>query len=82
MRTKGNILTENIKINDIHYEFEYGCGIKCKVIELPKKDNEGHWDWKSEEIGTGRIIHYRCTEGFSHYGPNLYDYDAYKLFNK
>lgn len=30
--TNGNIIVENIKVGDIHYEFAYGCGIKCEVI--------------------------------------------------
>ena len=30
--TKGNVIVENIKIGDIHYEYEYNLGIKCEVI--------------------------------------------------
>jgi hypothetical protein len=26
--TKGNIIVEDIKVGDIHYEFEYSLGIK------------------------------------------------------
>ena len=35
--TKGNVIVENIKIGDIHYEFEYGMGIKCEVQNLKIK---------------------------------------------
>lgn len=83
-RTKGNVIVENIKIGDIHYEFEYGIGIKSKVITLPvrieNEDGEGYWSWKSEQLSNGRIINYGVNEKYSHYGPNLYDYEAYKGF--
>lgn len=29
--TKGNVIVEKIKIGDIHYEYEYGIGIKSEV---------------------------------------------------
>jgi hypothetical protein len=28
-RTRGNVIIENIKVGDIHYEYELGLGIKC-----------------------------------------------------
>lgn len=77
--TKGNIIVENIKIGDIHYEFEYGCGIKCEVISLPTRDEDGLWSWRSKKTNDGKIIYYAVKEGFSHYAPNLYDYEAYKV---
>ena len=75
--TKGNIIVEEIKIGDIHYEYEYGVGIKCKVITLPEEDNEGNWSWKSENVTGGKEINYFVNPKYSHYGPNLYDYEAY-----
>ena len=80
--TKGNIIVEDIKVGDIHYEFDYGCCIKSKVLTLPvsttQEDGTIYWSWKSEKIPGGRIITYGASEGYSHYGPNLYDYEAYK----
>lgn len=32
--TKGNVVIESIKIGDIHYEYDYGCGVKVEVICL------------------------------------------------
>jgi len=78
-RTKGNIIVEDIKMGDIHYEYEYGIGIKCEVISLPVRDDDGYWTWKSKSLNTGKIIDYGVTEGMSHYAPNLYDYEAYKV---
>ena len=78
-RTKGNVIIENIKIGDIHYEFEYGIGIKCEVISLPQRDENGYWTWKSKNLNSGRIIDYGVNEKYSHYGPNLYDYVAYNV---
>ena len=36
--TKGNVIVENIKIGDIHYEYGYGQELKVKVISLPIKE--------------------------------------------
>lgn len=79
--TKGNVIVDNIKVGDIHYEFEYGIGIKCEVITLPVRNKEGFWTWKSKNLNTGKIINYGVQEGMSHYAPNLYDYIAYKVSN-
>jgi len=76
--TKGNIIVENIKIGDIHYEYHYNIGIKVEVISKPIK-NDNKWSWQSKQISTGEIINYLVTEGLSHYGPNLYDYEAYSV---
>jgi hypothetical protein len=78
IRTKGNIIVNDIKVGDIHYEFEYGCCAKVKVISLPEFSNDGCADWKSENLLTGRVINYRVCAKHSHYGPNLYDYEAYQ----
>jgi len=77
--TKGNVIVENIKVGDIHYEFEYGMGIKCEVITLPVRDEEGYWTWKSRNLYNKKEILYGVKEGMGHYGPNLYDYEAYKV---
>ena len=74
--TKGNVIVENIKIGDIHYEYEYGVGIKSKVLTLPVRSDEGYWTWTSETISNGKPIKYGVSEKYSHYGPNLYDYEA------
>lgn len=75
--TKGNIIVEDIKIGDIHYEFGYGACIKTKVISLPKRTEDGLWEWKSKSVTTGEIVPYAVHEKYSHYGPNVYDNEAY-----
>ncbi len=77
--TKGNVVVENIKIGDIHYEFGYGIGIKSEVISLPKRSEEGYWTWQSRSLLDGRIIDYGTNEKYPHYGLNIYDYEAYKV---
>lgn len=77
--TKGNVIVENIKVGDIHYEFEYGMGIKCEVITLPVRNEKGYWFWESKNLTTGEKITYGVTEGLEHYSSNLYDYEAYKV---
>lgn len=80
--TKGNVIVEEIKIGDIHYEYEYGLCCKSKVLTLPESvvqdDGSLYWTWKSEEIPGGRVIDYGVNSKYSHYSANLYDYEAYK----
>lgn len=77
--TKGNVVVEDIKIGDVHYEYEYGIGIKCEVITLPVRDDKGYWTWQSKNLTSGKIIDYGVTEGMAHYSSNLYDYEAYTV---
>ncbi len=77
VRTKGNIIVNDIQIGDIHYEFDYGFCVRSQVISKPVRDSEGRWTWQSKHLKTGNIIDYMVTEGFEHYSPNLYDYQAY-----
>lgn len=75
--TKGNVIVQEIKIGDIHYEFDYGMGIRCEVLTLPKWDGEGAWSWKSKNLKTDEEIDYGVAHKYGHYAPNLYDYEAY-----
>lgn len=77
--TKGNVIVEDIKIGDIHYEYDLGLGIKVEVISLPVRSEDGYWTWKSKQVSTGREITYGVRDGFSHYALNLYDYEAYSV---
>lgn len=77
--TKGNVIVEDIKVGDTHYEFEYNIGLECKVISAPVRSPEGQWTWQSQNVRTGKIIDYLVTEGMSHYSSNLYDYKAYEV---
>jgi len=79
--TKGNVIVEEIKIGDIHYEYEYNLGIKCEVLTLPVRDEDGLWEWKSKNLTTGEIIDYAVSEKYPHYSSNLYDYEAYNVKN-
>ncbi len=79
VRTKGNVIVDNIKIGDIHYEYEYGMGIKCEVISIPIRDNEGYWCWESKNLTSGGIIKYSVNEKYPHFSSNLYDYEAYTV---
>lgn len=77
-RTRGNVIIEEIKLGDIHYEFEYGCYIKCEVISLPKLDEDGNWIWKSKNLLDEEIIDYLVNPNYTHYSSKLYDYMAYE----
>ena len=78
--TRGNVIVEDIKIGDIHYEYgRYGVGIKVEVITKPVRDEDGMWAWKSKNLNSGEEIEYGVNEKYVHYGPNLYDYEAYNV---
>ena len=74
--TAGDIIVEDIKVGDIHHEFQYSFGIKCEVITKPKL-TDTLWEWKSKNIKTGLIINYAVDKEHAHYGPKLYSYEAY-----
>ena len=82
--TKGNVIVEEIKVGDIHYEvgdihYEYDMGrsIKCKVLTKPTQNEEGQWTWKSQRVDNGKEIDYMVDPKYPHYSANLYDYEAY-----
>lgn len=77
--TKGDVIVQEIKIGDIHYEYEYNVGIKSEVVTLPEKDSNGYWSWQSKNLSTGKIIEYGVHEMYSHYGPNLYNSPVYEV---
>ncbi len=77
--TKGNVVVEDIKVGDIHYEYDLGVGIKCKVLTKPTLTEDGNWVWKSENIKSGVEIDYLVNPKYTHYSVNLYDYEAYKV---
>lgn len=85
VRTKGNVIVNELKAGDVLYEFEYGFCIKTTVKEAPvrvpgsEEDNdtdEGMWQWTGVK-DDGTEISYSVGEKYPHYGPNLYNYEAY-----
>ena len=84
-KTRGNVIVQNIKIGDIHYEYEYGQCIKSVVITLPVLEDDV-WKWKSKIFGTNEIINYAIADINSElgkyndqFGIKLYDYEAYTI---
>jgi len=76
--TKGNIIIEDIEIGDIHFEYYYNLCVKSKVISKPVYDEEHElWEWQNEKFSDGSIINYAVNPKYSHYSPNLYNYEAY-----
>lgn len=78
-RTKGNVIVEDIKIGDIHYEYDLGVGIKSQVLTLPILDENGNYTWKSKNLTSGLIIDYLVNPDYPHYSVNLYDFEAYNV---
>jgi len=60
-KTNGNIIIEDIKIGDIQYEYLYDYGIKSEVLTLPRKDNNGLWNWKNRNVNTNDEINYAVS---------------------
>jgi len=77
--TRGNVIVEDIKVGDIHYEYDYGIGIKCEVISAPVKTEEGNWEWQSKNMKSDKIIDYMVNPEYQHYSVKLYDYEAYNV---
>lgn len=77
--TKGNVIVEEIKVGDIHYEYDLGVGIKCEVLTNPQLNKDGNWVWKSKNMNNGKDVEYLVNPEYPHYSPNLYDYEAYKV---
>ena len=77
--TRGNIIVEDIKIGDIHYEYEYNFCIKCEVVTLPVMNESGQYEWESKKLNTGVSIHYLVDPKYAHYSAKLYDYEAYQV---
>jgi hypothetical protein len=84
--SKGGVVINDIEIGDTHFECEYGCYIECAVITKPVRtestsERDGkvsvQWTWKSKNKLNDKIIDYLITEGFQHYGPNLYNEQVY-----
>lgn len=75
--TKGNVIVQDIKIGDVHYEYEMTFGIKCQVVSQPKLNEIGQWVWQSKNLKTGEIINYLVDPKCSQYSANLFDYEAY-----
>jgi hypothetical protein len=76
-RTGGDVIVEEIKVGDIHYEFEMGMGIKSQVLTEPTKDENGNWIWKSKNLNSGDEIEYMVNPKYPHYSVKLYTYEAY-----
>lgn len=75
--TKWNIIVEDIKVWDIHYQcWQYIWSIKIRVLTKPTLK----WDqytWLSEIVETWEKVDFLVTKWMSHYAPALYDYPAY-----
>ena len=74
---------KNLKIGDTFWECGYRTNVEYTVTDPPKVDTVyfedrevNQWAWKA--ISTdGNEIDFLITEGFEHYGPKLYYYQAY-----
>ena len=75
--TRGNVEVQNIRVGDIHYEYEWGVFCKVEVLTKPEKTEADMWEWQAKNLKTNKTINYAVKEGHSVYAPKLYDYEAY-----
>ena len=80
--TGGNIIVENIRPGDIHYEYAGNIYVKSIVFTRPRM-KIGAWEWKSYKIDTDgnitdSVITYIVHPKYQAYAPKLYDHEAYK----
>ena len=80
--TRGNVIVNEIKVGDIHYEYQYGYQTIVKVITAPEKDINGLWKWQSMVIETEEIVDYATHEDYPQYAPKIYTYEAYMSSKK
>jgi hypothetical protein len=77
VKTNGNVVVNNIKVGDIHYEYFYGHETKVEVLTEPVRDENGYWTWQSKDLNSDKIVNYGVSEQHPHYSSKLYDYQAY-----
>lgn len=92
VKTRGNIVVEDIKVGDIHYEYGYRREeYVMEVTQVPTRSESSigaQWTWKAKCIQAphpdyiGNENEFLITEGLEHYGPTLYNYQAYVNFHK
>lgn len=75
--TRGNVIVEDIKVGDVHYEYEFNFCIKVMVKTEPALNEHGQWEWTSETVKTGKEVEYLVDPKYAHYSSKLYDYEAY-----
>ena len=75
--TRGNIVVEEIKVGDIHFEFSGKWCIKSEVLTEPKLDGAGVYHWKSKNLTNGEEFEYMVNSLYPHYSMKLYDHEAY-----
>lgn len=76
-KTRGNVIVEDIKVGDIHYEYDLGMCVKSEVVQAPERDADGNWSWVSKSCKDGKPIEYMVNPEYPHYSVKLYDYEAY-----
>ena len=76
--TQGNVKVNEIEIGDVHYEYDMGLEIKSTVLTKPVKNEDGNWEWTSQQANSDRVIDYLVNPEYTHYSVKLYDNQAYK----
>lgn len=66
---------KDMNVGDMFYECDLGYNFEMVVAEKPIKI-ENKWEWTATNR-QGKIVEYLVTEGFEHYGPNIYKYPQY-----
>ncbi len=79
-KTKGNVIVEQIKVGDVHFEVDLRTQIKVTVLTKPEQNETGNWIWNSE-TEKGKEVPYLVNPKYLSFSPELYDYNP-KEFRK
>ena len=71
MRVKAS----NLNVGDVFYECERGQNLRMTVVE-PVIHENGQWVWIAED-DSGEKFDYLITDGYEHYGPQIYSEPQY-----
>ena len=77
-KTKGNVIVEQVKIGDVHFEIDLGKQVKVTVKTKPEKNDSGNWVWTSE-TEKGKEVPYLVNPKYLSFSPELYDYNPKEL---
>jgi hypothetical protein len=68
----GQVAVNRLQPGDRFTEWAYGIRMDCQVLTKPQRDGSGSWTWKAKLLSNGETVDYCVTEGYQHYGPELF----------
>lgn len=70
-----------LEVGETLYEYAYGQEVKSVVIEPPYTEQDGSYALVKVKVSDGGEFRYGAHKDYPHYGPNVYNYQAYEALN-